>query len=151
MASIAQEMGPSLQWEVGDGHSTLFWKDSWCGEGSFMERFPEMFNIALEKDCLVQHYWRNIGGSEGWSIRLSRGPLAVEEGQAQVLAGILRTVALGSSPDQVRWKADSSRCYKARHGYGWFMRHAPINLQKSVNDGRFGARSCLTRSRLSYG
>ncbi|KAK1309393.1 hypothetical protein QJS10_CPA09g00691 [Acorus calamus] len=51
------ELHSSMHWKVGDGKSALFWKDSWCGDGPFMYRFPDLYRIAEEKNCSVAHHW----------------------------------------------------------------------------------------------
>ncbi|XP_039683864.1 uncharacterized protein [Medicago truncatula] len=37
---------------VGDGESTLFWHDRWCGEVPFRERFGRLYGLALNKSIM---------------------------------------------------------------------------------------------------
>jgi hypothetical protein len=38
---------------VGDGSWTQFWHDTWCGDRSLKESFPELFHIERDRDALV--------------------------------------------------------------------------------------------------
>ena len=42
--------------EVGTGQSIRFWLDNWRGDGSFSERFLDLFEIARHRDVLVAEY-----------------------------------------------------------------------------------------------
>lgn len=38
---------------IGDGLSTFFWHDPWCGSTTLNVRFSGLFNLSLNKDVLV--------------------------------------------------------------------------------------------------
>lgn len=38
---------------VGDGSKVLFWKDQWTGNGTFIDKYPELFRFARDKDAMV--------------------------------------------------------------------------------------------------
>jgi len=51
---------------VGDGRNTLFWYDNWVGEIPLRHKFPRLFDLAVNKECMVEHMWR-LGWMEGGS------------------------------------------------------------------------------------
>ncbi|KAK1287971.1 hypothetical protein QJS10_CPB19g01600 [Acorus calamus] len=121
------ELHSSMHWKVGDGKSALFWKDSWCGDGPFMYRFPDLYRIAEEKNCSVAHHWE-AHEARAWRIRLTRAIREEETCQAAVLMGNLRAWELSTTePDRVFWQFDPTRGYSARQGYRWFIRNEEYN------------------------
>jgi hypothetical protein len=38
---------------VGDGNSTDFWNDAWCGSSPFYEKYPQLFDICLDQQLIV--------------------------------------------------------------------------------------------------
>jgi hypothetical protein len=40
---------------VGNGKSTSFWHDRWCGLVSLADKFPDLYKISNEQDCSVEH------------------------------------------------------------------------------------------------
>lgn len=45
--------GRDISFDIGDGSTVRFWNDIWCGEVELRRVFPNLFNLALDKDCLV--------------------------------------------------------------------------------------------------
>ena len=48
---------------VGDEWNTLFWYDRWIGDILLRLKFPRLFDLAMEKDCLVRDM-----ESRGWGV-----------------------------------------------------------------------------------
>ncbi|GJV38153.1 RNA-directed DNA polymerase, eukaryota, reverse transcriptase zinc-binding domain protein [Tanacetum coccineum] len=49
--------------KIGNGYSTSFWKDRWCGDGSrLMDMFPRLFTIESFKDCKISYRWHCLDG-----------------------------------------------------------------------------------------
>ncbi|XP_071713115.1 uncharacterized protein [Rutidosis leptorrhynchoides] len=44
----------SFKKSIGDGRSTLFWKDVWCGSMCFQDLFPRLFRLECNKDVAVR-------------------------------------------------------------------------------------------------
>lgn len=42
-----------ISFDIGNGSKVKFWKDKWCGEVELWRLFPDLFNVAADKDCLV--------------------------------------------------------------------------------------------------
>jgi len=53
---------------VGNGRNTLFWYDRWIGDIPLRLKFPRLFDLVMERECLV----RNME-SRGWGLTEGRG------------------------------------------------------------------------------
>ena len=60
--SIKHEIRLGATSNVGDGRSTLFWLDSWCGRRPLRDEVPELFNICVDQSLLVPLPSRAVGG-----------------------------------------------------------------------------------------
>jgi len=54
--------------KVGDGASTLFWRDRWLGETPLCQRFSRLFELAEDKSISVASMF-----SLGWEEGVRRG------------------------------------------------------------------------------
>jgi hypothetical protein len=52
---------------VGNGNSTDFWSDAWCGSVPFCEKFPQLFDICLQQQMTVA-----VAAASGWQFRFRR-------------------------------------------------------------------------------
>ena len=52
---------------LGDGRRINFWKDVWCGVEALCNRFPNLFNIATNKEAKVVEIWDSSEGDGCWS------------------------------------------------------------------------------------
>ena len=52
---------------LGDGRRINFWKDDWCGEEALCNRFPNLFNMASNKEAKVAEIWDSSEGDGCWS------------------------------------------------------------------------------------
>ncbi|XP_071704208.1 uncharacterized protein [Rutidosis leptorrhynchoides] len=43
----------SFNKSIGDGKSTLFWKDNWCGSACLKDLFPRLYMLESNKDAMV--------------------------------------------------------------------------------------------------
>ena len=57
----------SAVFTLGDGRRINFWKDDWCGEEALCNRFPNLFNIATNKEAKVAEIWDSREGDGCWS------------------------------------------------------------------------------------
>ena len=39
---------------IGDGKSTSFWHYRWCGPVSLADKFPRLFEISEDQECMVE-------------------------------------------------------------------------------------------------
>ncbi|KAK1275089.1 hypothetical protein QJS04_geneDACA000841 [Acorus gramineus] len=54
--AVRQEMEEAIEWKQGDGASTHFWSDKWCGGESPREMAPTIFSLACRKDGAVREF-----------------------------------------------------------------------------------------------
>ncbi|GKV48490.1 hypothetical protein SLEP1_g55300 [Rubroshorea leprosula] len=62
-----------FKWEVGDGSRVGFWRQIWVGNNSLRDSFPRLFQLASNKECMVQEYgcwegdsWKSVGDNWKW-------------------------------------------------------------------------------------
>ncbi|GJQ97240.1 RNA-directed DNA polymerase, eukaryota, reverse transcriptase zinc-binding domain protein [Tanacetum coccineum] len=90
---------------VGNGNSTRFWTDSWCGVCPLKDLFPRVYALDANKSCLVSHRLP----IEDWSSVLRRIPRSgAESSQFQDMMETIRQVPLTSSIDKWKWDLDAS-------------------------------------------
>ena len=46
-----------------DGRRINFWKDVWCAEETLCARYPSLFNLALNKEAMVEDIWHSGEGA----------------------------------------------------------------------------------------
>ncbi|KAK1312126.1 putative ribonuclease H protein [Acorus calamus] len=66
---LAQEFNQSFKWQLGNGDQIRFWRDKWCGDFPFCMGFPNLFQLAENKEGTVNAVWRE---EDGWRIELRR-------------------------------------------------------------------------------
>lgn len=101
--SIPSVNGELVTREVGNGFNTRFWKDIWVGNTSFAVRFPRLFALELDKDCLIKD--RIVDSTHQWNwrrqIRAGR-----ELDQFHLLSNII-PATLKDNQDHWRWRLNS--------------------------------------------
>ncbi|KAI3721405.1 hypothetical protein L2E82_32415 [Cichorium intybus] len=93
---------------LGNGQDTLFWKDRWCGPVAFKDRFPKLYGIESNKNCLVSE---RITVTDGWNTVFGWKRCPRRGGKSKELEGLLQVIVsvnLASSPDKWIWKEDAS-------------------------------------------
>jgi hypothetical protein len=103
---------------VGDGVNTLFWFDHWVGDSPLRIKFPRLFDLAVNKECLVAKMERE-GWEEGgraWLWR--RRSLAWEEDSVRECIVLFNNVVLQVTvSDTWRWTLDTIHGYFVREAY----------------------------------
>jgi hypothetical protein len=80
---------------VGNGNSTDFWNDAWCGTFPFCEKYPQRFNICLNQQLTVAE-----AIALGWQFRFRCWMNPEIQSQWCCMRDDLVMVALNSSPQQ---------------------------------------------------
>ncbi|TYH29996.1 hypothetical protein ES288_A01G058600v1 [Gossypium darwinii] len=63
-ASVARWVrDKDFSWKIGNGKTTFFWKDKWCGKDPLKVDFPRLFHLAKLKYGSVFDYSSNSGFS----------------------------------------------------------------------------------------
>ncbi|PWA48331.1 hypothetical protein CTI12_AA491790 [Artemisia annua] len=89
---------------VGNGSTTSFWGDSWCGGRPLKEQYPRVYALDLNKSCSVADRM----GIEDWSSLLRRTPRGgAESNQFADLIQSVQQVTLTSSADAWKWELSS--------------------------------------------
>lgn len=84
----------NIRREVGNRRNTLFWYDTWVWEVPLSIKFPRLFDLAMNKESMVEEMWRlgwlEGGGAWSWHRRL----LAWEEESVRECLYLLLNVVL---------------------------------------------------------
>ena len=90
---------------VGNGSTTSFWGDSWCGGRPLKDQYPRVYALDLNKSCSVADRM----GIKDWSSVLRRTPRGgAESNQFADLIQSIQQVTLTSSADAWKWELSSS-------------------------------------------
>ncbi|GJX88120.1 hypothetical protein Tco_0340134 [Tanacetum coccineum] len=89
----------SIKRQVKDGSSTRFWRDAWLGDIPLERKFPRLFCLEANKDCLVRDKWQN-GWVWCWTRNFNGG---VTGSQLDSLISMLVNVHLTEGNDAWHW------------------------------------------------
>jgi len=111
---------------VGNGRSTLFWTDVWCGGVSFRARFSRLFELSVCKWVSVlemsQLGWREGGEAWRWRWRL----FVWEEEMVGELILLLGIVSLQvNREDRWLWTLETSHAFSVRSLYNFLTLQPP--------------------------
>ena len=62
-----------ILYDNGDGPRVKFWQDRWCGETSFVVRYPDLFRFCTNKDANVAKLMMSTNGVLFRGVRFFRG------------------------------------------------------------------------------
>ncbi|WMV46335.1 hypothetical protein MTR67_039720 [Solanum verrucosum] len=54
--------------KVGNGGKTLFWEDVWAGQETLKNKYPDLFNLSLQKVSRI----REMRDNQGWDLKFRR-------------------------------------------------------------------------------
>ncbi|MBA0700632.1 hypothetical protein Goari_005670 [Gossypium aridum] len=79
--NVSKRVGnEALCWRVGNGRTTMFWVDIWCGNCPLKLEFPRLFRLVRQKGSMVANYSRNnVFNRLKWSELFTRSLLEREE------------------------------------------------------------------------
>ncbi|GKB81479.1 RNA-directed DNA polymerase, eukaryota, reverse transcriptase zinc-binding domain protein, partial [Tanacetum coccineum] len=91
--------------KIGNGESTRFWNDVWCGISPLKEQYPRIFLLDTDKDCFIS----NRVSLPDWHAVLRRVPRGgAEMSQFVALQAALGNVSLTNQCDSWKWSIDGS-------------------------------------------
>jgi len=103
---------------VGDGESTLFWHDWWCGDIPFRIRFNRLFDLVLNKSIIVKDMFSLGWGASGVGWQWCRALWVWDEELLEECRLVLSNVSLQPlSYDVWQWQPDSNDGYSVRGVY----------------------------------
>ncbi|GKC33112.1 RNA-directed DNA polymerase, eukaryota, reverse transcriptase zinc-binding domain protein [Tanacetum coccineum] len=95
---------------VGDGMSTLFWKDVWIGETPLFDRFPRLFALESLQDCRVSDRCSLGPFTRNWAWRRNVRS-GSEESQLNNLLDLLKDFSPVPSPDSWTYCVDNTKSF----------------------------------------
>jgi len=107
---------------LGNGRIISFWEDKWVGDLPFMQKFPRLYFLSLDKEKAIFEVgnWVNVGSKAviRWNLNWRRGLFVWEhELEGQQLA-LLSTVKVNREMlDKWIWEDDDIENYTAGSGY----------------------------------
>ncbi|GKB67403.1 RNA-directed DNA polymerase, eukaryota, reverse transcriptase zinc-binding domain protein, partial [Tanacetum coccineum] len=91
--------------KLGNGVSTRFWEDIWCGDQPLKAQFPRIYLLDTDRGCNIE----NRLSLPAWSTALRRQPSGgVESCQFLVLQTVITDVVLSDEQDSWQWSLDVS-------------------------------------------
>lgn len=90
-------------WTLGRGNKIRFWEDIWCGEENFQSKFPLIYKICSNKNCLLGNMFSN-GNPGGWNINVTRNLNDWEVEEYENLLNTVNNLRPSSHKDKLCWK-----------------------------------------------
>ncbi|KAJ9677832.1 hypothetical protein PVL29_022672 [Vitis rotundifolia] len=123
----------NMVFKVGKGTKISFWKDTWCGEVGLARRFPNLFNVAAQKNATVGELWDQSAGQGGWNLRFIRRFNDWELTLVDELLQILRSQRISLEEDLAVWKGGKNGKCEVKDAYGLVTSHStPMFPKKGV-------------------
>lgn len=71
MAELAH-FARKVKFKLGNGERIKLWGDIWCGEVMLLEKLPQLYNIAANREGWVANYLEWIGETPIWNVIFTR-------------------------------------------------------------------------------
>ncbi|RVX18958.1 Transposon TX1 uncharacterized 149 kDa protein [Vitis vinifera] len=107
----------NMEFKVGKGTKVSFWTDHWCGNEELAQTFPQLFELAVQRNASVNEMWDSSLGQGGWNIRLSRNLNDWELDALGELLQLLRDLRTSLEEDAVIWKGESHGLFRIKDAY----------------------------------
>ncbi|RVX19303.1 putative serine/threonine protein phosphatase 2A regulatory subunit B''gamma [Vitis vinifera] len=104
----------NIEFKVGKGTKVSFWTDHWCGNEELAQTFPQLFELAVQRNASVNEMWDSSLGQGGWNIRLSRNLNDWELDALGELLQLLRDLRTSLEEDAVIWKGESHGLFRIK-------------------------------------
>jgi hypothetical protein len=109
--------GEAVKRVVGNGRSTYFWESRWLGDAPLAKVFPRLFSLSLNKDGLVDSFYKRDGNNWSWSFSWRRELFQWERDLVVRLKENLEAVRLSLEDDKWRWIPDSEESFSVKSSY----------------------------------
>ncbi|RVW89042.1 hypothetical protein CK203_029384 [Vitis vinifera] len=108
---------------VGDGTRVKFWKDLWCENQSLEDAFPNLFNLAVNKEGWVVEAWEEDGIGGSWELRFNKHLNDWEVGEVEGLLSKLNRLTIRRRVDDLLWwKENKNETFSVKSFYDSFSR-----------------------------
>uniref|UniRef100_A0A2N9IE81 Reverse transcriptase zinc-binding domain-containing protein n=1 Tax=Fagus sylvatica TaxID=28930 RepID=A0A2N9IE81_FAGSY len=107
-----------VHFRVGDGAHIKFWQHQWCGETPLQRRFPELYQLASNREASVKDLALYDGTSFHWNVSFTRLVQDWElESVAEFLDVIYMVVPTQGVLDTICWKHDVRKEFSVNSFY----------------------------------
>lgn len=109
----------NIRKKIGDGSTTRFWDDGWCGNGVCLrDVYLRLFSLDLAKDFCINFRVTRLELSLVFRWQWRRKLFAWEEEMIVELEDLLkRTMLLSYSPDCWVWMGSNTGAYTCKSGF----------------------------------
>ncbi|KAD7117550.1 hypothetical protein E3N88_04818 [Mikania micrantha] len=117
-----KDIGQIIRRQVGDGSKTLFWKQSWFGQYSFKQVFPNLFALEKHKNCKVsQRIRQDSGGILGFNWEWRRTNLNSNlSDECSDLEEMIRSYPFKDGSDTWVWNGEVNGEFSTHSCRAWF-------------------------------
>ncbi|GKD91180.1 RNA-directed DNA polymerase, eukaryota, reverse transcriptase zinc-binding domain protein [Tanacetum coccineum] len=96
--------------KLGNGESTRFWEDTWCGNSPLKTQFTQVYNLESDRHCSIANRIPLLHSD--WCSALRRTPRGgAEMNQLEALKVAIVDVALTDQSDSWQWSLDVAAGY----------------------------------------
>ncbi|GLT33473.1 hypothetical protein SLA2020_080610 [Shorea laevis] len=107
-----------FRWEVGDGSRVGFWRQLWVGDKPLRDSFPRLFQLAMNKEGMVQENGKWEGESWRWDIKWRRARMGREQEEEKRLWEVMGKVQLRKDVvDSWKWRHEATGKYIVKKAY----------------------------------
>ena len=100
-----------------------FWKDLWCENQSLKDAFPNLFNLAVNKEGWVADAWEEDGVRGSWGLRFNRHLNDWEVGEVESLLSKFHPLTVRRGVDDLLWwRENKNGTFSVKSFYGSFSR-----------------------------
>ncbi|KAK1320551.1 hypothetical protein QJS10_CPA03g00813 [Acorus calamus] len=125
---VGTPLSSVIRWRLGKGDRIRFWTFHWCGSGPLMTVYPELFEIASNKDGMVWEFWNDSEHGGGWTFHLQRRLSNVEFLQyTQPYCVITNFRIMEAEEDAPIWILTPSTGFNVNSVYLWWVEDRPFN------------------------
>ncbi|GJX02851.1 RNA-directed DNA polymerase, eukaryota [Tanacetum coccineum] len=101
----------TLKRKVNDGTGTKFWHDSWICDTPLAIKYPHLFRLEINQDCLVSDKWNGEWNSS-WSRPITGGTIG---SHLEELQNLVSNVQLGDAIDEWQWNVLNNKMFTVKH------------------------------------
>ena len=119
----------SSVWQIGNGELVRFWLDTWCGDTLLCVDFPNLYDIAYDKNILVADAFHN----NRLNIQLARQLTETYLTEWIALVNRLSLVRLTHTVDQISWRWTPNGIFTVNSLYKFLeFGGVPVNTYNSI-------------------
>ncbi|GKC19136.1 RNA-directed DNA polymerase, eukaryota, reverse transcriptase zinc-binding domain protein [Tanacetum coccineum] len=101
----------TLKRKVNDGTGTKFWRDSWICDTPLAIKYPRLFRLEINQECLVSDKW-NGEWIWSWSRPITGGTIG---SHLEELQNLVSNVHLGDAIDEWQWNVLNQKMFTVKH------------------------------------